>query len=723
MKKIFGEGGIKGFLAHHVEKIVLSVVALVGLMIIWSGFSNRVGIRPDYDPSTLVQKVNSAEQNIQKSTWADYRDERATELNFRERAQEARQEINTASFKIEQPLKPPYQPPRTMRTDPQLYAASDLQVRTGFAAITKSDRSSERSDRNAADNIWTEQPGTRPPGESGRGEEELAENERRIPAAYPGGGGAERGPRGRGMGEKKGKYFVVVTALIPYRKQLEEYNECLANSNGYDPARDMPNYDNWILERAEVTGGREPQWKAIASRGTAFKVMKNWGVAMDRRGSGSMLVSPKFTDPALTMPLLEFDMGEDELDDLMRHMRIDKYEAGRNRRNGERRPGGERRRGDGESASLTDEETGLDMSTPMNVPGLNGPGREGAGLSREGGYPRSREAVGGYPSGERRGGFPSGERGGFAGGERGGYSGGEGSFSQSFSLGQIPDPKDFPEYKMFRFIDMNVKPNAEYQYRLELRLEDPNDPNVLQKQAPAASTLEPTVLERLTKRPAPPAWVTKMGLKRIYFRETEKSEPSPIVKVTDGRQLIVGEIEPADTRTAFPRPGDEPKAKVMALEFDDQLATNVPGIFEAYRGTVGNIKMDVEVPYWSEGILRKEENHQFRVNATVLDLEGGRSLLKDSDLTVPGEMLVMRDGRLSVVDELESARLFERFDFPPPQKDNEREGARSDNPYGGEPRGGEGREGGRRGAGSRRRGGEGGLFGEGGAGGRRPGGR
>ncbi len=201
-----------------------------------------------------------------------------------------------------------------------------------------------------------------------------------------------------------------------------------------------------------------------------------------------------------------------------------------------------------------------------------------------------------------------------------------------------------------------------------------------------------------------------------------------MVKVTDGRQLIVGQVEPVDSRTAFPRPGDEPKARVMALEFDDKLATNVPGIFEAYRGTVGNVNMDVEVPYWSEGILRKKEGYQFRVNATVLDLEGGQSLLKDSDLTVPGEMLVLRDGKMSVVDEIESARLFERFDFPPPPKDSMdgREGA---GPYGGDPRGGEGRggegrEGGnRRGAGSRRRGNEGGLFGEGGGGSRRPGGR
>ena len=174
---------------------------------------------------------------------------------------------------------------------------------------------------------------------------------------------------------------------------------------------------------------------------------------------------------------------------------------------------------------------------------------------------------------------------------------------------------------------------------------------------------------------------------------------------------------PADDRAGYSRPGSETTAKVMALEFDHEKVTNVPGIFDAHRGTVGTLKMTVEWPDWPAGVLRKVEEYQFKIDAAVMDLEGGKTLLKDSELSVPGKMLVLRDGKMSVVDEMENSRLYERFDFP--EEDNMTGPGYGEGMGGGGYYGeGAGREtgGGRRGRG-RRGGGEGGEGGEGGYGG------
>ena len=546
MKKLFGEGGIKGFLALHVEKLVFAIVGIVGAFLIFSGFSNREGIRSDYDPSTLAQKVNEAQQNINRSEWSDYREERATEVNFRQRAEDARQEINTTSFRIDQALKPPYQPPRTMRTDPNIFAAVDMQVRSGFAAISKMDRQSMDGERSDSDIF--DQPGgvNNPYGNEVRTADAVDDPDTRPIPQTGNTNIASRESPGRGGsmgGTKQGKYFVAVTALIPYRQQLQEFNDHLGNSRGYDPSRDMPNYFNWILYRSEVVNGKPAKWKAVANKTVMAKTVQEWGVAMTSGLGGGSLVDPQVTDPGLTMPLLQFEnMSDDELDDLMRHQKIERYEFDPMQRG----PMGESGAfGTEDEEVVVDEETGLDMTPQATT--LGGSYRGGEGMMMpEGG--RGGEGMGMYSEGGYGGGGYGGE--GFGG--EGGYGAREGmgpmmgeggAYGQmaSFGPGQLPDPEDFPEYKMFRYIDLNVRPNVTYQYKLELLLEDPNDPNPTRgAAAPPASSLDFAVVDRLKSRPEPPKWVASMGLDRIFYRETEASEPSKAVKVTDGRQLIVG---------------------------------------------------------------------------------------------------------------------------------------------------------------------------------------
>ena len=159
---------------------------------------------------------------------------------------------------------------------------------------------------------------------------------------------------------------------------------------------------------------------------------------------------------------------------------------------------------------------------------------------------------------------------------------------------------------MFRYIDFDVQPGAEYKYRLVLAIEDPNDPDQRNKRAPTASTLERTVIDRINKKGTPDP---DSSLKNIFYLWSEPSAESDPVVVADGRQLIAGPVKAIDARTRYVKPGQEPSAEVMLLEFDDEKATSIPGKVTAYRGFVANVKMDVEVPEYTEGVLRKKEDH------------------------------------------------------------------------------------------------------------------
>jgi len=73
-----GAGGaqIKTFLAENIEKLVLGVVALLSLYLVYSGFSKE-GLSTD--PDAVRQAVQSAEGQMQATTWSEVRDERVPE--------------------------------------------------------------------------------------------------------------------------------------------------------------------------------------------------------------------------------------------------------------------------------------------------------------------------------------------------------------------------------------------------------------------------------------------------------------------------------------------------------------------------------------------------------------------------------------------------------------------------------------------------------------------
>ena len=59
-----------------------------------------------------------------------------------------------------------------------------------------------------------------------------------------------------------GKRWVIVTGLVPYKKQLDEYRNKFLTAASSDPAQDVPKYWGFFVQKAEVVPGakEEPKW-------------------------------------------------------------------------------------------------------------------------------------------------------------------------------------------------------------------------------------------------------------------------------------------------------------------------------------------------------------------------------------------------------------------------------------------------------------------------------
>ena len=132
---------------------------------------------------------------------------------------------------------------------------------------------------------------------------------------------------------------------------------------------------------------------------------------------------------------------------------------------------------------------------------------------------------------------------------------------------------------MFRYIDLDVVPGRTYQYKVVLWMEDPNDPDQRGSLPPRPKSLDPEVRKRVFAKNSEKA-IAKLKRKdesvvNFYYRMTEASEPSEPVTVTYGRRIILGTAtSPRIKKSGFTKATDEPKAEMMALEFDRENATN-----------------------------------------------------------------------------------------------------------------------------------------------------
>jgi hypothetical protein len=500
----------------------------------------------------------------------------------------------------------------------------------------------------------------------------------------------------------RGSRWVVLTGLLPFKKQKDEYDTAFEGALFRDPRRDVPMYVGYILERAEVGlagPAEQPDWKQISLQ-SAFGVMRYWGAAGARE-----VIHPKFLPmrppqgwpmvfplPPRTgavwgdeaahapeIPLLA-DMPESE-----RRGYGGMYPGhGEGEEEGEGEPGADE---EGE----TDEPEGLQPFGPMVGRGMPGAGYAGgaSGMGYPGGMPMMPGGGGAMMSGG--GGMYEDEMYSdemydtYEDESSGGYGGGMPYSSGGMYSGSRSRAPEVVEYQLYRFFDFDVEPGKRYQYRVRVGLFNPNY----------------QVETRFLKTD---------DLAKDWAILTDWSEASNVVQVPRDSRLVAGAVKPPASFSHEPsaqviavtlRPEDGAEASMETTVFRGHLGNFVGKLeqerrtspygmgdmdemmYEGYEEMSGGAMMSMTDEMYEMGGPRRPttrktatdedeeaEMIEHTTELVVLDLIGGQRLHRtDRSLTEPGAVLLVDvDGNLLVQNELDDAEEFTTFHVPEPPK-------------------------------------------------------
>lgn len=267
MKLSFGDAGIKGFFVQHVEKIAIAIVLVLVALFVISGAKQKP-IDPQFSADSIAEKATAADKHIERTDWNEVSQYRfKTPTDFVGRVRLALVKVNAEQYEMPVPLRMPLFRREELRTDPPLYAAIEPEVTTGYGALLL---------------------------RSG------------------GAGAGAAAVRGESSAVATGKYFVAVKMLVPTRKQKGAYDNSFANSAGYEPGRDQPNYGFvapngsrfvYKVERMEIgVDGKEGEWNVIAYSTTAETEAAKWAGPPQEIAATDYVAAGLFTQPLPVMP-------------------------------------------------------------------------------------------------------------------------------------------------------------------------------------------------------------------------------------------------------------------------------------------------------------------------------------------------------------------------------------------------------------------------------------
>ncbi len=654
MKASLDVNSIKEFATNHVEKFVFGGVVLL-LLLFAIRAVQTVGDRP-FAPDELKDVALQAKQAMAKTTWPDYLAAHP-ELEYEDFVGPATRIVDPIPSGGYQPppglvYNPPEFPQRNKRGVPGLIALEGLRAAGGNGALQMS--------------------------------------------ANPEGMAMTRGARG--------SRWVVVTGLLPIKKQMDAYDAVFEDAVFRDPRRDVPIYVGYWIERAEVSPigtAQQPDWKRIAPQ-DAFGVMRYWGAS----GSRQMVVHQKYLPrrapqgvpgvpmvfplPPRVNAMWDSTVVHPPEIPLLIDMPLSERGLGfRGRPAGEE--GGEETEdaqpGEEQREAETEPSEELSPFGPMVGPGMprgryGMEGGPGMGYPGGGMYPGGAYPGGAYPGGTYPGGGYESETYDQTYEEEGGYMGGYPTVGPGMRRpGMVSRVEEVIEYQLFRFFDFDVEPGRRYQYQVRLFLLNPN------------YQVESRFLE-------------KEDLGKKWWVETEWSEPSNVVKVPRDSRLLAGTVKPP---REHPGIFSEPSAKVIAvtLRMEDGLESSeeytvlrghlanfegklvqqraagpygmgampggyedmeeegmYPGMYPGYGEEEGGPRRPTRRPAAAEE--EEPETISHATELTVLDMTGGDRLHRsDGSLTEPSSLLLVdADGNLLVQNELDDLEEFGRFHVP-----------------------------------------------------------
>ncbi len=711
--KLKGQGGIKGLLLLHGEKIAISLVGLIALLLIYKTTS-LPRLEDKFQAAKLREEINQTSSAVRDAQWPEPTSELATEVRpFKPIGEKADKAVPSEPYKIDQGLDTTIVASSERRPDPQLVNAMDVRGTGGSGLFAFIDEE-VRKQRDLA----------RAKEEQERARKEAERQAKEAQATAKGGGpegGANRRSRGQdafgegaanqlfdpahpkrrplyGMAQALGvplqggerveqAYWAIVVAKVPIREQLKRYQDAFEKAKlGFDPARDFPQYKGYFVQRAEVVPGKDLDWKPvpvyagehkfivanqpISPNGVGQPVMdKLYEIASKTwAGMSPNVIDPRFSDYVLTFPLPPLvgrDWGPEAthpdiplladtppLEEEVSQLTTDSPDQRR----------------------AVDSPFGATDPTLSN-PGFPMPGR-GAGMGR-GGFPGLGGRFGGE-GGERsfrpsmgRGPEGEGSRG-LGGGGR--YSGGGAMAGPGGARTSLPKGLD---YLLLRFFDFTVEPGKKYKYRVSLVLSDAN-------YSMPDNVLAPEVLDRHAKENQ--AARAKNSVRPDIRLVEGWSDPSPTVGIP-----LAGSVKLVDVKPWTPEKiNDEPTANLLVEAFDvDEKGNAIQAANkkEFRRGGVANMVEDAK--YLGEGWIDVWKGFKFNTGMTVLDIDGGKQLTKN--YKSPGRVLLMGPaGELYIRNELDDKLAVQYHDLLYETDDKRRPGGEGgpEAGFGGRGRGG-----------------------------------
>jgi hypothetical protein len=604
------DGGAKGWLVNNFEKILLGVAGLLVLVFVYFG-SRHKPIEENLAPEKLQQKASAAMNHIKDpATWNSAASKRFSgDADYDKRATQDVASINLADYELMKPWDPILEPLLSLRKDPELFNVEKLEARPGIAALAVASTGRKSSSSGFR--------GTR------RGDDDPAAPPLRADQTTE----FEKFIRTPANAEVKGKFFVSVTGLVPYKKQQVEYLRCFADAAGYDPSRDTPHYFWFYLQRAEVADdgtyvdqvdeeGNTVKWITIRKYQSIADLRKTWAPV-----TTPDYVDPAYTDEIFTMPLPP--LLATDLSKYARHSEIPQLKT--------------------EAELAAEQEAAVEETETEGPLGPGGPG------------------PGGSTPGDEEPTLKQGEEAG---------------------VEEID-----AEYLMFRFFDFDVRHDRKYQYQVGLLLHDPNDPKEVSGGSGKDSTggwlrpqdadLDQSVILRLTKRRE----AERSQKRDIYWRETGDdadqvkdtwSEPSNTVSFPALDLTLLADVVGDDTYGPYEIRRAERFANIMRVVWDSAEAAWVPGLAtELRRGSMIDFSTDAWVLDAGSLSVRSVPSYVFDRGGLVVDVRGGEDLPKPpgrrrnfTQLVSPGEVLIMTDdGGLIVCDEVDNAKQYRKHFF------------------------------------------------------------
>lgn len=273
--------------------------------------------------------------------------------------------------------------------------------------------------------------------------------------------------------------FVVVTGLVPFDKQIEEYRRRFAETSYPDESRDLPFWSEYLVERMEVVEGRPEKWQRMDLKLLEKKAREEWaGVQPEAlppeifmpaggratRGGQAQPSMPSFSSYCLPLPrLLQGSWGPETIHPEF----VEAVKMAWEKRSMQGQP------------SSGNPQLDLPTDQPAVSPDFASP---------DGAFPDGSAGPGAGPGGA----VPPGM-----------------------------EPVEGHAYRLFRFVDTSVEVGRKYRYRVRLSVWNPN------WKLPAQHLQDPKVAEsdRLASAPSEPSAAVRVPESRsVLARSLTKSD-------------------------------------------------------------------------------------------------------------------------------------------------------------------------------------------------------